>query len=365
MTDMNAGVPTNHEPRTTNHVPSAQGLGAEEAESVTRSAVGAPRSPFHGLILAGGEGTRLRPLTHLLPKPVIPLVNRPFLHYQLDLLRDAGIFKAALLAGYGARRLKQALGESACGLDLTYIEEKEPLGTGGAIGNAGRILKSPAVVTNGDVLTDLDIAAVLRFHAEKGGIGTLVLCPVEDPRRYGVVTINDGGRIVEFLEKPEHPPSNLINAGFYILEPEFFDLIPEGRCSIERDIFPKALHNTKGLYAYVHRGYWKDIGTLASYREAGRDLLTGGLKAFHAQALKNRILSPVDGAAVDRLSIIGPECVLGRGVVVEDSVIFPGVRIGAGCRISDSILATGMHIAPGRDVENEVLVSREAEGREG
>ena len=309
------------------------------------------------LLLAGGEGTRLRPLTHQVPKAVLPLVNRPFLHYQLDLLRGAGILRAVLLSGFGAGRIREALGSSACGVTLDYIEEQEPLGTGGAIGNAGRVLHSPAVVTNGDVLTDLDIGKALRFHEKMGGIGTMVVYPVDDPRRYGTVMAASNGRIAKFFEKPEHPVSNLINAGFYILEPEFFDLIPPGPGSIERDIFPKAVQSRKGLFAYIHNGYWKDIGTLDSYREATCDLLEGRLDRFHSEALKNRILSPVEASArIDRLSVIGPGCVIGGDVRVENSVLFPGVRLWEGCRVSGSILGTGVCISPGQNVEDAVLV---------
>jgi NDP-sugar pyrophosphorylase family protein len=312
---------------------------------------------IQGLLLAGGEGTRLRPLTYLVPKPVIPLVNRPFLHYQLDLLREGGIRKASLLAGYGAERVRAELGMTACGVDLDYIKEEVPLGTGGAIGNAGRLLRCGAVVTNGDVLTDLDIGAALRFHREKGGLGTLVLYPVQDARRYGVVLTDTDGRITQFLEKPENPPSNLINAGFYILEPEFFGLIPPGPSSIERDVFPKALLEPRGIYAFVHKGYWRDIGTLDSYREATQDLLDGRLAEFHATALKNRILTPLDGSCrVDSSSVMGPDCTIGRGVTVEKSVIFSSVRIGEGCRIADSIVGTGVRISPGSIVEHAVLI---------
>ena len=321
---------------------------------------------FQGLLLAGGEGTRLRPLTRQVPKPVIPLVNRPFLHYQLDLLSRAGITKASLLSGFGASRIRAALGSHARGVDLDFIEEKEPLGTGGAVGNAGRLLRAPAVVTNGDVLTDLDIADALRFHREKGGLGTLVLHPVADPRRYGVVLTDASGKIRQFMEKPEHPPSNLINAGFYLLEPEFFDLIAAGPSSIERDIFPRILETGGALFAYVHRGYWLDIGTIESYRRATRDLLDGALPAFHAEAVRRRIQSALpDSASADAFSVIGPRCVVSGGARIEDSVLFGESALGADCRIRGSILGFGCRVAPGARVEDAVLVPSVPTGTEG
>lgn len=317
---------------------------------------------FNALLLAGGEGTRLRPLTHQVPKPVLPLVNRPFLHYQLDLLREAGIRKAVLLSGFGAGRVREALGSSACGVELDYLVEESPLGTGGAVGRGGRSLGTGAVVTNGDVLTDLDIGAALRFHKEKGGIGTLVLHPVRDPRRYGVVLTDDSDRITRFLEKPEHPPSDLINAGFYILEPEFFAHIPEGPSSIERDIFPKVLASGKELHAYVHRGYWLDIGTIESYRRATADLLGGALPAFHGDALRNRILSPLPGnARVDEASVIGPGCTIGMGARIENSILLGNCEIGEDCRIQNSVLGYDCRVEQGGRISDAVLAPDAAE----
>jgi mannose-1-phosphate guanylyltransferase len=251
-------------------------------------------------------------------------------------------------------------------VDLEFIEETEPLGTGGAVGNAGRLLRAPAVVTNGDVLTDLDIGAALRFHREKGGLGTLVLHPVADARRYGVVLTDASGRIMQFIEKPEHPPSNLINAGFYILEPEFFELIPAGPSSIERDIFPKILAAGGPLYAYVHRGYWLDIGTLESYRRATRDLIDGALPAFHAEAVRDRIQSPLPGGATaDAFSVIGPRCAIESGARIEGSVIFEGSALGPRCRIVNSILGFGSRVAPDAMVEGAVLIPSTPDGMEG
>lgn len=316
----------------------------------------------HGVILAGGEGTRLRPLTHCIPKPVIPLVNRPFLHYQLDLLADVGIAGARLLVGYQPDRVRAALGDRYGSLELQYVHESEPLGTGGAIGNACRALEGPAVVTNGDVLTDLDLGAVLAFHRAHGGAGTLVLTRVKDPRRYGVVVTEADGRIREFIEKPEDPPSDCINAGFYILEPRFIGRIPEGCSSIERDIFPKALADGLPLYALVHEGYWLDIGTLESYRRATIDLLDGRLSRFTARATADRIASPVGpSVSMDGRSVVGPDCVFGNGCVVEESILLSGARVGADCRLRRCILGPGARIPDGTVLEDEVAMPPGAE----
>jgi NDP-sugar pyrophosphorylase family protein len=311
----------------------------------------------HAVILAGGEGTRLRPLTHCIPKPVIPLVNRPFLHYQFDLLAAAGLVEARLLVGYRPDRVRAALGDRYGSIELTYVHEREPLGTGGAIGNACRGMEGSAVVTNGDVLTDLDLAAVLAVHRERGGAGTIVLTRVEDPRRYGVVVTEADGRIREFIEKPEHPPSDCINAGFYILDPEFTALIPEGRSSIERDVFPKALADGLPLYAYIHEGYWLDIGTLESYRRATVDLLDGRLDRFAEAARTGRIASPVPrGASVDARSVVGRDCSLGDGAVVEESILLPGATVGAGCRLCRCIVGPGTSVPAATTVEGGTVM---------
>ncbi len=309
------------------------------------------------VILAGGEGTRLRPLTYCIPKPVIPLVNRPFLHYQFALIEAAGIGDAHILVGYKTDRVRAALGDRFGGLTLHYVHEREPLGTGGAIGNACRGWAGPAVVTNGDVLTDLDLGAVLAFHRAHGGGGTLVLTRVADPRRYGVVVTEGDGRIREFIEKPEHPPSDCINAGFYILEPSFTALIPDGRSSIERDVFPNALAQGLPLYAFVHGGYWLDIGTLASYHQATGDLLDGRLERFAEAARTGRLATPVGSSvSIDERSVVGEDCAIGDGSVIDRSVLLAGARVGRNCRLQGAILGPGAVLADGTGVDGSVVM---------
>ena len=317
------------------------------------SVVTAPRA----LILAGGEGTRLRPLTHLIPKPVIPLVNRPFLHYQLELIEAAGIADARLLVGYRPDRVRAALGDRFGGVALRYVQEDEPLGTGGAIGNACREVDGLVVVTNGDVLSDLDLAAVLAFHRSHGGAGTIVMTRVEDPRRYGVIVTGPDGRVLEFVEKPEHPPSDRVNAGFYILDPEFIALFPEGRSSIERDIFPKALAAGLPLYGYIHPGYWLDIGTLESYRRATDDLLDGRLARFAERARSGRIASPAaPSARIDGRSVVGEHCVIGGGSVIARSVLLPGARVGERCRLDGVLVGPGAAVADAAVLDGSVVM---------
>jgi NDP-sugar pyrophosphorylase family protein len=312
------------------------------------------------VILAGGEGTRLRPLTRRIPKPVIPLVNRPFLHYQLELIEAAGIGEASMLVGYRPEAVREALGDRFGSVTLRYVREDEPLGTGGAIGNACRGLDGPAVVTNGDVLSDLDLGAILAFHRAHGGAGTIVMTRVEDPRRYGVIVTEEDGRIREFVEKPEHPPSQYINAGFYVLEPEFTALIPEGRSSIERDMFPKALAAGMALYGYVHAGYWLDIGTLDSYRRGTADLIEGRLERFARAARAARLASPLPpSAAADALTVVGAGCSVGAGAALEACVLLPGVRAGAGCRLRRCVLGPGAAVADGAALEDAVVMPEE------
>jgi NDP-sugar pyrophosphorylase family protein len=314
------------------------------------------------VILAGGEGTRLRPLTRRVPKPVIPLVNRPFLHYPLELIEATGIGEARLLVGYRPEAVREALGDRFGGVALRYVCEDEPLGTGGAIGNACRGMDGPAVVTNGDVLSDLDLGAVLAFHRAHGGAGTIVMTRVEDPRRYGVIVTGADGRIREFVEKPEHPPSDCINAGFYVLEPEFTARIPDGRSSIEREVFPRALADGVPLYGYLHEGYWLDIGTLDSYRRGTADLIAGRLERFARAARTARLASPLpSSASADALTVVGAGCSVGAGASFEACILLPGARAGAGCRLRRCILGPDATVADGAALEDAVVMP---EGKE-
>ena len=328
---------------------------------------------MQALILAGGEGTRLRPLTSTTPKPVISLVNRPFLAYMLSWLRMHGVDEAIISCGFMAEKVRAVLGDRSCGLDLRYVDEDTPLGTAGAIKNAENYLGQRFLALNGDVLTDIDLTALIRFHEKSDAVGTIALTPVADPSNYGLVKTGEEGDILDFLEKPkpEEIDTDLINAGAYVLDKEVLDLIPEQEnVSIERQIFPKLIG--RGLYAWEDRNYWLDIGTPERYLEATYDIIeqrvdSGELKgtsgAIHDGSDDGSGLIVIgDGTEVNstaRLvgpSSIGSGCEIGAGVVIERAVIHDNCRIGPNSKISESVIGAGAYIGGDVCIERKSVV---------
>src|SRR5216110_317038 len=245
---------------------------------------------MQALILAGGKGTRLRPLTVYTPKPVVPICNRPFLLYQIDTLRRAGIVDITLSLSYQPNKIEQLLGDgSDYGVKLRYTVEPQPMGTAGAYKFAEDLIREQTVVFNGDVLTDLDLKTVIRQHKERNAVATIVLTPVEDPSMYGVVETNGEGRVQRFLEKPKPDETTCrnINAGTYVLEPSVLDLIPKGENhSFEYGLFPNLLEKGGAFFAHIpQRTYWMDIGTPARYLQTHQDLLANRVSRIH---IKNR-----------------------------------------------------------------------------
>jgi mannose-1-phosphate guanylyltransferase len=232
---------------------------------------------MQAVILAGGEGTRLRPLTSTVPKPVVPLVDRPFIAFMLDWLRGHGVDDVVMSCGHLAAGVRNVLGDgSAYGLRLRYVEEPQPLGTGGAVKFAESLLDERFLMLNGDVLTDLDVSAQIALHDMRSARATLALTPVEDPSAYGLVRTLGDGQVTGFVEKPA--PAQIdtpnISAGIYVLERSVLELLePDQPASIERDVFPRLVGD--GLYAYVGDGYWLDIGTPERYLEGTFDILEG------------------------------------------------------------------------------------------
>jgi NDP-sugar pyrophosphorylase family protein len=324
------------------------------------------------ILLAGGKGTRLRPLTVHTPKPIVPIFNRPFLYYQLDLLRQVPEIDEAILSlNYQPRRIEEIFGDGeGVGIRLRYVVEPVPLGTGGAIRYAGDQLTESVVVFNGDVLTQVDLGAVLRLHRERQAKATIVLTPVENPRAYGLVETDGDGRVRRFLEKPgEHEIScNTINAGIYVLEPDTFDRIPKDTAwSIERSFFPSLIERGETFVAYVYDGYWIDIGTPAKYLQVHRDIMDGRYSAPPFAGSPStawvggtarvedgaELQGPCfvdDGAVVKAGARVLPYAVVGRqthveeSAVVENSIIWPNGWVGREARISGSILGRNCHI---------------------
>ncbi|HYP53034.1 MAG TPA: nucleotidyltransferase family protein, partial [Pyrinomonadaceae bacterium] len=241
---------------------------------------------MQALILAGGKGTRLRPLTVYTPKPVVPICNRPFLLYQIDTLGRAGIKNITLSLSYQPSKIEQQIGDgSDYGVEIKYTVEPQPMGTAGAYKFAAELIRERTIVFNGDILTDLDLEAVLREHEERKASATIVLAPVENPSAYGLVETGGDGRVRRFIEKPkpdelDEVTVNTINAGTYVLEPHLLDYIPAGESySFEYGLFPDLLKRGESFYAHVPaEAYWIDIGTPARYLQAHADLLAGRVR---------------------------------------------------------------------------------------
>jgi mannose-1-phosphate guanylyltransferase len=299
---------------------------------------------MQALILAGGKGTRLRPLTVYTPKPIVPVLNKPFLLYQIEILRRAGIKDITLSLSYQPDKIEHLLGDgSDYGVKLRFVTEPSPMGTGGAYKFAADAIRETTIVFNGDIITDLDISKVIELHKEKKAEATLTLVPVENPAAYGLVETDSNGAILRFREKPKPEDidaltTNNINAGIYILEPTILDLIPKGEnCSFEYNVFPDILTNQKPFYAYViENNYWRDIGTPASYLEVHRDFLDGKIKGFEIEKSSNADIATA--AIVDKTSIVGSDCV-----------------IKPNARIINSILGTGVHVEERAVIENSVV----------
>ena len=336
---------------------------------------------MQALILAGGEGTRLRPLTSTFPKPVVPLVGRPFISYMLEWLRHHGVEDVILGCGFMADRVRSVLGDgSGLGIRLRYLEEPRPLGTGGALKFAEDLLDERFFMLNGDVLADFDLTAQLEAHERVGAQATIALVPVDDPSAYGLVRMGPDGAVSAFVEKPapDQMDTNLINAGAYILERSVLDgMAPAGtNVSIERDVFPTLVG--RGLYGHECSGYWLDIGTPERYLTGTYDILEGRVHTVIGEELRSSGLTLIDGATIegrvvapvlvaagcsvapralvgDR-SVLGERVTVGPGARVESSVLLDGVRVGAATRISSSIIGPGVEIGDNCQISGRVVL---------
>ena len=327
---------------------------------------------MQALILAGGEGTRLRPLTYTVPKPVLPLAGRPHIAYVIDWLLRHGVDDVIVSCGFLAEGMRKTLAAVEPGVEIRYAEEPDARGTAGAIRFAEDMLGDRFLVLNGDVLCDLDLGALIAQHEQAGAQATIALYPVEDPSGYGVVHRREDGEITEFLEKPE--PEQLdtdeINAGAYLLERSVLDGIPSDRAvSIETEVFPQLIG--QGLYGIRLEGYWIDIGTPERFLEANWDVLESRVETVTTQLIDDRgvlvgegcdlgedvAVGPAAlvgdgvriaaGTQVGPRAVVGPGCDLGEGVTIEESVLLAGCRVGDGATISGSILSSNVEVAAG------------------
>jgi mannose-1-phosphate guanylyltransferase len=322
---------------------------------------------MQAIVLVGGEGTRLRPLTNDVPKPALTLVDRPFLAYMVEWLAAHGVTEAVLACGFLPDVLQEALGEGEHGgVRLRYVTEPDRRGTAGAIRFAaealGDDLGDSFLALNGDVLTDLDLSALLTAHRERAARATIALHPVDDAAAYGLVDVDAAGRVVAFTEKTgEHRPGE-INAGAYVLERSVLDLIPAGReVSIEREVFPHLVG--EGLGALVLDGYWMDIGTPERYLQASWDILEGRVETEVRPTAPGLLVgSGVEvaaGAGVGPRAVLSPGCTVAAGAQIRDSVLLEGCSIGAGARVSGSVLAAGVTVEAGAEIADAIVARDE------
>jgi Nucleoside-diphosphate-sugar pyrophosphorylase involved in lipopolysaccharide biosynthesis/translation initiation factor 2B, gamma/epsilon subunits (eIF-2Bgamma/eIF-2Bepsilon) len=316
---------------------------------------------MQALILAGGKGTRLRPLTVYTPKPIVPVLNRPFLLYQIDILRRAGIKEIILSLNYQPDKIQHVLGNgSDFGVHIRYVTEPSPMGTAGAYKFAASEIRDTTVVFNGDILTDLDISEVIKNHKEREAEASIVLTPVENPTAYGLVETDDDFRVLRFREKPKPEELNElktrnINAGIYVLEPSVLDLIPEGEnYSFEYGLFPDLLNRGKNFFAFVmEKNYWRDIGTPQSYLQAHHDFFAGKISGFEFE--RNQNYDVATAASVDHVSIIGDDCVIKPNARIINSVIGQGVHIEEKAVVENSVVWAHTRISNSSQVRNAII----------
>ena len=297
-----------------------------------------------GILLVGGFGTRLKPLTDEYPKPMLPVAGLPVTEHQILAAKRAGIHTLVLATSYLSDVFTPYFGDgSKWGMKILYAIEKEPLGTGGAIRNAAELLgrDEPIVIFNGDVLSRHSIADQIAFHIAKKADVTLHLIEVEDARAFGCVPTDQEGRVTAFLEKMENPITNSINAGCYIFSPEVVDQIPLGKIvSVERETFPALVASGRAIYGYLEDSYWLDVGTPAALFKGSRDLIDGDF-----QVMAGTTIAP--DAAISGGTSIGARCIVAARAVIDDCIIGDDVTIGEGAHLSHSFIAHGSNIPPG------------------
>ena len=322
---------------------------------------------MQALVLAGGEGTRLRPLTLTTPKPVMPFAGRPFMTFMLDWLARHGIDDVILSCGFMSDAVEQVLGDIHAGIRLRYVHEDEPLGTAGPLRlalDSGALQDERLFVLNGDVLTDMDLTAEREQHERTGARATLCLIAVEDTASYGVVPTTPDGAVEQFLEKAPGPaPTNRINAGAYLLERDVIERIPPGRAvSIEREIFPELVGD--GLYGYLAAGYWKDIGTPQRYLEGTWDLLAGVIESNLPERDETGSLvyegGLTSGAHIGPQAVVGRHCSVGSDSSIERAVLHDRVAVAADCSLRECIVAEGARIGDGAEVRAGAVIGKDA-----
>lgn len=297
-----------------------------------------------GILLVGGFGTRLKPLTDESPKPMLPVAGLPVTEHQILAAKKAGIHTLVLATSYLAEVFTPYFGDGAkWGMKILYAVEKEPLGTGGAIRNAAELLgrDEPVVIFNGDVLSRHSIADQIAFHIENKADVTLHLIDVADARAFGCVPTDSDGRVTAFLEKMDNPVTNSINAGCYVFSPSVIDQIPLGKVvSVERETFPALVSSGRPVFGYKEQSYWLDVGTPAALFKGSRDLVEGDFQAMAETTIAS-------DARITGGTSVGARCSIGSGVRIDDCIIGDDVTIGDGAVLAHSFIAHGTDVAAG------------------
>jgi mannose-1-phosphate guanylyltransferase len=326
----------------------------------------AGREPLEAILLVGGQGTRLRPLTIGTPKPLLPSAGVPFLAHQLAKAAASGITRVVMATAYRAEMFAEVLGDgSQFGLEIAYVHEEVPLDTGGGIRNAARLLhggpQDPVVVLNSDILSGHDLRAQLDAHEKAEAAVTLHLVEVPDPARFGCVPTDSAGRVTAFLEKTPDPVTSQINAGCYVFRRRVIDQMPAGQVlSVERETFPSLIAAGEIVMGYLEAGYWLDVGTPEAFVRGSCDLVLGTLAsparpgpAGQVLLLPGAVADP--GAQLSGGTVAGPGCRVGAGARVAGSVLFDGVTIGAGAVVNASVIASGARIGAGAVLDGVVI----------
>ena len=333
------------------------------------------------IVLVGGQGTRLRPLTWRTPKQLVPMLNRPLLELMLEHLHDHGVRRVTFAMTEPNAAIEEAFGDgSAFGMQIERVYEGEPLGSGGAIATCADGWDEPFLVCNGDILSDIDLSGMIAAHRARGAEVSIALYEVEDPSRFGVVAL-DGERITKFVEKPrlEDAPSRWINAGVWFFEPgAAAELSPERFNRVEDELFPRMAESGRPILGFRHHGYWADVGNSVAYLHTNVDLLRGAVPerlpddwpesgqafaaaevgaaaAIHGPALLATGTVVADGALLEDGVIAGEHCGIEAGAHVAASVLWDRVHIGEGARVTRSVLASGTKVGPGAVLEAVVL----------
>lgn len=329
----------------------------------TGSATALDPKQVDAVILVGGQGTRLRPLTLSVPKPMLPTAGLPFLTHMLSRIAAAGIEHVVLGTSYKAAVFESEFGDgSKLGLDIEYVFEERPRGTGGGIANvADKLRHDTAIVFNGDVLSGADLGELLACHRRQNAAVTLHLVRVADPRAFGCVPTDDDGRVMAFLEKTQDPPTDQINAGCYVFDRDIIEGLPRDRAmSIEREVFPALLTDGVGVFGYVDATYWRDMGTPEDFVRGSADLVRGiapspALGGHHGESLVHDGASVAPGALLIGGTVVGRGAEIGPGARLDGAVIFDGARVEAGSVVERSIIGFGARIGPRALIRDGVI----------